>query len=354
MKLLIDTSSHNTISQEQWDLLATVLDGVIIRLSFGVTEDVKATEHVANARKRNLPFIGYHWVDPTWDFIRQVDKIGEVNNKHKPAGTMLDHEQYWTDWAAYMRQDLVAAYATRFTSKQINDFSLKIYKWSVDNLNLPIANYSADWFINRYCPELAWVKSKNYVEARYFRYYDAVWWNAKKAELGIPFDISHMKEIAEYAGVPNGIGRQFESYIEVKGLAGSIGYHLDWLTFTDAGFNEMFNLIQLPDEGEIPMPETNAQTTVNLNVRPTPSTTGTVLKTLPTGTRINTTGTVLAGIWWSRIDYPLVGYVSNQYVLHDPVVTPPPVPPINNVEDVIDALEKVKVYIDSLIAELGQ
>jgi len=98
---------------------------------------------------------------------------------------------------------------------------------------------------------------------------------------------------------------------------------------------------------------TNAQTTVNLNVRSIASTVGTIIKTLPTGTRINVTGTVLAGIWWSRIDYPLAGYVSNQYVLHD-TITPPPVPPINNVEDVIDALKKVKAYIDSLISELGQ
>lgn len=258
MKLVIDVSYYNNLSQEQWDLLASVLDGVIIRLSFGITEDVAASDHIFQARRVGLPFAGYHWADPTRSIDQNRATVNRVSEKFHPAGIYLDAEQYWRDWPAYMRQDLAAAYATRFSPAELDKFYKGLYLAVKNTESIFVGNYSADWFISRYAPDMnKWVTAENYWEARYFRYYDAAWWTAKQKELGRDFDVSHMKEIAAYARIFKGIGRQFESYVEVKGLYDNIRYHLDWNVFTDDGFSRMFGVAvdQQPIQEPEPEPE---------------------------------------------------------------------------------------------------
>ncbi|HBG74217.1 MAG: hypothetical protein A2X25_03750 [Chloroflexi bacterium GWB2_49_20] len=253
MKLVIDISYYNRLSSGQWDLLATVLDGVIIRLSYGLSQDTMAQKHINNAKRVGLPFAGYHWVDPTRDLNSQVGLYKTTVEKYRPASMFNDYEQYWTDWAAYMRQDLATAYASRFSSTQLNSYFTKFHNASKSKLNIPIGSYSADWFIRKYSPALgSWMTKSNYWEARYLRYYNAAWWTAKQKELGKDFDIKKIKEIAKQAQIVNGIGRQFESYIQVKGLSENIGYHLDWNVFTDEGFYQMFGVD--PKDEEEPTP----------------------------------------------------------------------------------------------------
>jgi hypothetical protein len=163
-----------------------------------------------------------------------------------------DYEQYWQDWSAYMRQDLATAYATRFSPTQLNSYYSKFDEASRRLLNIPVGGYSADWFISKYSPAMInWVTKVNYWEARYLRYYDAVWWKAKQKELGKNFDIEKIKEIAKYPQIVNGIGRQFESYVEVGGLLENVGYHLDWNIFTDDSFPTMFAVDSNGDEDPI-------------------------------------------------------------------------------------------------------
>jgi len=238
-KLVIDLSYYNDLSPEQWDMLATVVDGVIIRLSYGLTTDSLAQKHIDQCNRLGIPYSGYHWVDPTKDMILQVKKALESVEKFKPKSMYFDYEQYWRDWDAYIRQDLVEANRTKYTPQQLNTY-YSIFNTKVRQAitSIPVGNYSADWFIYDYCPDMKdWIKI-NYWEARYLRYYDADFWGGEISKF--PFDISYMRELANSVVINGGIGRQFETYIEIKGFSEWKGWHLDWNIFSKNGFNRMF------------------------------------------------------------------------------------------------------------------
>lgn len=342
MKLVIDVSYYNNLSPDQWDLLAPVLDGVIIRLSFGLTPDTMAQKHIDNANRIGLPYAGYHWVDPTKDLNSQANFLKTMVEKFGPASMFNDYEQYWKDWAAYMRQDLATAYATRYSSSQLNSYYKNFHEVSKNKFNIPVGSYSADWFISKYSPEMGnWVTKENYWEARYFRYYDSAWWMAKQKELGKDFEISNMIEIAEQAKIVKGIGRQFESYVEVKGFNSNIGYHLDWNVFTDESYYLMFGVD--PNQEE-PIP-VNADVFVvvskevgsqALRLRSKPDTLAGVLAGEIAGTKLKVLGdTQLAlpkigviGQWLNVLDpQGRQGYVAAWFVDLVPAELPPPPPP---------------------------
>lgn len=253
MKLLVDLSYYNNLNSSQWDLLADVIDGVIIRLSFGLSQDTMAQTHINNAKKFSLPFAGYHWVDPTLDLNAQVKFVQSQVEKFSPASLFNDYEQYWSDWAAYMRQDLASAYATRFSPSQLNGYYFRFHQSMKSLVKVPVGSYSAEWFITKYSPDLgSWIYDENYWEARYLRYYDSAWWLSKQKELGKNFNINKMIEIAQYAKIVKGIARQFESYAEVGGLDANIGYHLDWDVFSDDSYYKLFGVERPKTEEPIP------------------------------------------------------------------------------------------------------
>ena len=257
MKLVIDISYYQGFTETQWDLLATVLDGVIIRMGYGLNEDSAAKKHILSAVKRNIPYSGYHWVDITTPRDRQINYMKDIIKRLEPRSYFLDFEQYWTDWEAYMSGNYAKAYETRQTPEQINTFNYNTYL-GMSNSEVPVGVYCADWFIGErdgsgklvrgYAPEMkGWVLYSDYWEALYLRYSNPQWWEGKQIELGKNFPIREMKELAEQIAIPNGIGRQFESYIEVGGL----NPHLDWNVFTDVGFNKMFAIeepVEIPDQ----------------------------------------------------------------------------------------------------------
>jgi hypothetical protein len=344
MKLVIDVSYYNNLSPAQWDLLAPILDGVIIRLSFGLSQDTMAQKHIDNAKRIGLPYAGYHWVDPTRDINSQVNFLKNIVEKFKPASMFNDYEQYWTDWAAYMRQDLATAYATRFSANQLNSYYTKFNEISINKLTIPVGSYSADWFISKYSPDMGtWVTKSNYWEARYLRYYDSAWWMAKQKELGKDFDISKIMEIAKQVKISQGIGRQFESYIEVKGLSSNIGYHLDWNVFTDESFYRMFGVD--PDQEEEPIPvDPDVYVVVSqevgnqaLRLRKKPDTSAEVLAGEVAGTKLKILGDAqvsltkigVIGQWLNVLDpQDRQGYVAAWFVdLVPPELPPPPPPP---------------------------
>ena len=338
MKLVIDVSYYNNLSLDQWDLLAPILDGVIIRLSFGLSQDSMAQTHIDNANRVGLPFAGYHWVDPTRDLNSQVNFYQSIVEKFKPSSMFNDFEQYWSDWTAYLRQDLATAYATRFSPIQLNSYYRKFYEISKRNLNIPVGNYSADWFISKYAPDMGnWVTKTNYWEARYFRYYDSDWWTIKKKELGKDFDINKIREIAKQAKIVKGIGRQFESYIEVKGLNTNIGYHLDWNVFSNQGFFRMFGI----DPNKKPIPNDDVYVVVSqevgnqaLRLRAKPNTSSAVLAGEIAGTKLKILGDAKLAIpkvgvmgQWLKVLDPKnrKGFVAAWFV--DLVPSEPPPPP---------------------------
>ena len=230
MKLLIDVSQNNIVTPAQWDILGGILDGVIIRLSYGVTEDVGAFGHIAQAKRVGLPFAGYSWVDPTWDWDRQINMYKSVVAKYKPLSMFNDSEQYWTDWAAYTRKDYSEAYRTRFAPEQLNTFYKKFYDFS-KTLGVPIGNYSSNTFMNDYSPQMReWVVPNNYWRASY-PYFD---------NPCLPEDV---RDLAETISLGEGIARQFAGgNLDVTGLP-----PLDWSKFTDESFERMFLMKKVLD-----------------------------------------------------------------------------------------------------------
>jgi len=224
-----------------------------------LTRDSLADEMVNWATGEGIPVGGYHWTDPTVDVTSQVAFIRSTIDYFKPLCWYGDFEQYWKDWAAYMRQDLAEAYRTRFTPAQLESFHLRFWN-AVEAVvrDIPIGIYSADWYMLKYAPKLRpWVITKNYWEARYTRYYDP---NIDKLFIGQgEIEPSEFKRIAfNNLLIPNGIMRQFTSYALVKGFGQVQGYHLDWNIMTDLGFEAMFKpeIIVVPPPPDPPIPPT--------------------------------------------------------------------------------------------------
>ena len=237
MKLVVDISRYQNPTAWQWATLGSILDGIIIRLSYGITEDRSASKHVANAKNVGLPFAGYHWVDPTWDMLGQIRKYTEVAEKHKPASMFNDSEQYWRDWTAFMAQDYAKAYATRFTPTQLNRYYKDFFD-ATRNL-LTVGNYTGKWFMKAYSPQMAeWVVPNNF-------------WNAHYVTTSRIFTPSNVRAYAETLDLEGAIGRQFSGGgLNVTGLQ-----RLDWNIFSDAGFAKMFDhQVTIPEPPPVVVP----------------------------------------------------------------------------------------------------
>ena len=318
MKIVGDYSYYNELTPAQWDVQAKVLDGVIIRLGFGLSIDNMANAHIEQAKRLGIPYVGYWWADPTRQIPDILQVISRAVDIFQPAGLYLDAEQYWRDWGAYMRQDLVAAYATRFTPSQLNIFYSNFYNQTKSALKIPVGNYSADWFVNKYAPDMAkWIyTSPHYWEARYARYYNQSYWSTVTKRF--PLEISEIPKIADMLPIVRGGARQFESYVEIKGLSLWHGWHQDWNRFTDESFYTMFGQpgTQPPTPPE-PEPDPDPvgifhkvvrTGTYNLNVRATPALNGKWLTSLVPETIVKvydrTTNELWNGKPWALISPP--------------------------------------------------
>ena len=335
-KLLIDLSKYKSITTAQWDIFGLILDGVIIRLGYGVTEDEKAAKHVADARRVGLPVGGYFWADPTWDFDRQIAKYREVVVKYKPACMFNDAEQFWRDWTAFMARDMATAYATRFSAAELNTFYKRFY--DATKGMLPTGIYTRDSFMTEYSPQMTeWVVPANYWAARF----------VKNTHVYKPTEV---KAYAETLDIGQGIGRQFAGVgggvtpLNVTGLPS-----IDWNIFTDAGFNVMFKNAVPTVPGEIM--DTNATVTATLlNVRTSPEVTlfNKVRQDGRTVQFVKDQRITVDGVtdnFWYRVSYPVVGYVSGGFVDLD-IITPP----VEDNKAVLDELYLVKGFVDGRIA----
>jgi len=240
MKIASDNSYYNIFSPAQYDILASGTDGAIIRIGFGLTLDKSRIYHLEQFRDRGTAVAGYYWCDPNWDRTRQIALIVETTKQLRLPSVFLDAETYWSDWAAYMKQDLATCYATRYLPDYLNEFYHDIYegvKKGLEPEGIEVGNYSANWFIDRYAPDMkSWIYNKNYWYAGYLRYTNPKEKIALINKLGEPFDISRLPKFEAIAPITHGIGRQWESLLPVKGL----NVHQDWNFFTEEGFNRMF------------------------------------------------------------------------------------------------------------------
>ena len=314
-KIATDNSYYQIFSPIQYDIIASGTDGAIVRTGFGLTLDKSRVKHLGEFRDRGTPVSSYWWVDPTRDRNRQIAMIGETTEQLHLPSVFLDAEQWWTDWASYMKQDLATAYLTRFKPDFLNRYYHDVYDGVVKGTSsFETGNYSADWYIDRYAPAMKeWIFDKNYWEARYLRYYNKTALPAIYKQFGKPIDISVLPEFIPHAPIVCGIGRQFESLIYVKDLYA----HQDYNFFTDEGFNRMFGTSHPtdpppPPPPEIPLPEptkTYVINTFSLRIRSGPSTNYPKVGNYWTGNKVSVLE--ISGDWgrtdkgWIHLGYTL-------------------------------------------------
>jgi hypothetical protein len=242
MKIGIDCSYYNNYSSTQYDLLASGIDFAIVRTGFGLNVDKKASTHLSEFRKRQVQVSSYWWADPTVEVSSQARFIVSTTKKNILPSVYLDVEQFWSDWAAYMRGDYATAFATRFTPAQLETFYHRLYNEVIAGFfgaGTETGIYSADWVIDGYCPSLAsWVYDKNYFEARYLRYYNPSGLASIYQKFGKPISIDKLSEFIQVAPIVRGSARQWESLVYVDKLY----EHQDYVFITDEGYNKMFDM----------------------------------------------------------------------------------------------------------------
>lgn len=361
----IDVSTYNEHTLADLLLLKKMgVRHVIIRAGVAHSEDDRLPTWVELCNQAGLTYSLYYFFYPGLLARSQVELFIDLIGDYPAARSI------WVD----IEEHANPITKTEYSPDTLNGFYKTVF--TMVKAAFPdriVGNYSGGWVLNTYIPKAwQWINTAPYWNASYVKYYH--WWHDYLARFGGTWDSDAgqitieklpviIEEISKHwlpgpIGVTKVIAWQAITYIPFQEL---IHGSDDWLAHLD------FNLIHaddwlfgdlLPDEGEVPMPETNAVVTANLNVRATPSTGATILKTLPMGTRINVTGTILSGIWWAKIDYPLAGYVANSYVAHDPVVVTPPQPPAITPAEItqaqIDILQQLIIKVNGMIEELGR
>jgi len=321
-KIATDNSYYQVFSPLQYDIIASGTDRAIIRTGFGLTLDKSRIKHLEEFRNRGVAVSSYWWVDVTVDRVRQIAMIVETTKQLLLPAIFLDAEQYWSNWSAYMKQDLAAAYATRYDPEYLNKYYLDVYngvKKGLDPAGIETGNYSADWFIDRYSPQMkSWIFDKNYWEARYARYYNPTGLATFYRLFGKPFDICNLPGMETYTPIVRGIGRQFESLLYVKDLYP----HQDYSFFDDESFNRMFGTSHpTPPPPPPPPPPEPSKTyvinTLSLRIRSGPGTNYPTIGGYVTGNKVSVLE--ISGDWgrtdkgWINLLYTLP--IQNAYVV---------------------------------------
>lgn len=161
LRFIVDVSSYQNLSDDQWRILIDAgLGGVILKSSQGLFQDSMLERHLEKMAKFSIGYGFYHFTDILKDPKKQADLFLGLIQKYKPKSAWADDEMYWTDWALYWEALLKknGVYVPRMAAD-------KIYQilWTFQNYlhiglkgsNVAEGIYSAPWFNNGYCPKLA-------------------------------------------------------------------------------------------------------------------------------------------------------------------------------------------------------
>jgi hypothetical protein len=280
MRILVDVSFWNQeLTPANWEVINRGVDGVIVRLGYSATRDSWAGTYIEQCKKFGKPYAGYWYVYTDRDMRQQAAAIAAAVNELKPCALWIDIE----DVSSVMSKTAQAAYYKNLRTLV------------GEMITIPKGCYSGDWYINMFGGALNWVKNDTYWEAAYLVWYEGAWWKLYKSQWGI-LDIDKLHEIADYAGIHNGIMRQIESKIPVAGLP----LNLDWNIMADDNFAKIFT-----NGSEIPYTSPEFQSYIvsailGVNVRATPSLTGKKIGALPYKTIVSIqTKNITAG--WGQI-----------------------------------------------------
>ncbi len=284
MRIVIDLSFWNMdLTASNWDIINRGVDGGVVRLGYSATKDSWAGTYIQQFKKFGKPYGGYWYVYTDRDMNQQASAIASSVDEHKPCALWIDVE----DTSSKMTKTAQAGY-------------YKALREKVGGLvSIPKGSYSGDWYLNMFGGLLNWVKQDTYWEAAYLAWYESAWWKLYKAKFGI-MDIDKLHEIADYAGIHNGVMRQIESKIPVAGMP----LNLDWNIISDANFSKLFTngstVPYIPPE----FVSYIVSTIYGVNVRKTPSLTGTKIGALPYKTIVSIqTKNITAG--WGQISQGL-------------------------------------------------
>ena len=262
MKLKTDVSNYqNYMVPGDYQVLKDHTDGITIKIGSGDWLDPYHQKHIDQSAQVGLPYNGYWWLDPTKGINQTVDKIVQTTRSLGLPSIELDIEQHWKVWNQYF--DMLAGRIPGtelliFTPTELLNFYTKVVNQVRAELNpIPVGTYSADWFIQKYCPGLApAIYQADYWEARYLRWYNAAQFTAMKNQLGTPFSITKVRDFEAIAPIVRGQARQFETYLQVKELPHL--WNFDWSFVTDQQYARLFDKAQQP-QPEPPMPEIPAE-----------------------------------------------------------------------------------------------
>lgn len=160
-KWIIDVSHYNPLTDTQWKILIdNGLAGAIFRAG-GSRIDPYVYQHVEMAVKYDVLFGLYYWSDPIFSRIDQLNELERLITDLGPQFICGDYEHYWKSWQQWW--DIIINHQPGtveiFTHAQLDRYYTKYLiamKQLAAKYAMPVAGYSANWFINGYCKTLGY------------------------------------------------------------------------------------------------------------------------------------------------------------------------------------------------------
>jgi hypothetical protein len=278
---------------------------VIVRMGSNQNLDPNFIKHAENISKSTLILMAYHWDDIIYSAENQATwAVKTIKSLGYPVKFLWgDLEQYWINWSLKTpgNPDTISSH-------------MKRYSETMKSLYPNFGIYTGKGFTDSWCP-----KSSEWIGA----------YNIWHAQWGIPLPTKDMewKELKQ-KWLPNydlslstGVnplivsGHQFTGdRVRMRGIYNQYGI---WLRTDVSVFNQDF--LKYINTGDIPIPPTPIPptpttkeymvTSYKLNVRPTPDTSGTPIKVLNYGDRIQVIN--ITGGWAALASG---GYVVTTYI----------------------------------------
>lgn len=206
-------------------------------IRFLVAKGDKATHlHNIGARDAGMYTSVYHWHDPTLTVQKNLDQIELLDKTYNPDFWSEDIEQWWANWALWWEATLKKISwdkVPRVNPNTLNTHARNVFYGAKEILRKTAVLYTAQWFINGYCPKMAeWVK-------------DELLWLADYSQFGPALKYLNWEEIQKLPEVftggarykPKGVEKelihQFTDRLVCPGHRGSIDTNIFFGTEED-------------------------------------------------------------------------------------------------------------------------
>ncbi len=159
----IDISGWNIPAPNYKELVNRGASFAFVKGSMGGGIATTAQQQVYELRNAGFKYVGvYHWADPIHRTVdAQLQHIDRIIKATKPDMIAVDNEQWWASWAAFwqfQRGDISAAAVPKLHPLHISNFGRKLTRRVKDTFGLPTINYTANWFISTWSPQMrTWI-----------------------------------------------------------------------------------------------------------------------------------------------------------------------------------------------------